>query len=166
MNWLTRKLTDNTTAIRGFMAAAVLLCALVAMQAAPGYFAAPVQGATDNPAQGATGIYMMTFHFDSQLTATVADKAQWKAPWPARLIAMKCSGRAFGGTGGPTYTWTLQEGAGANATCAPTTAATEVEGTITDAAIADEASMTLDYASTGSSPTQDDATVILIFKRL
>lgn len=143
-----------------------ILCALVAVLAAPGYFATPVQGAVENPAQGATGIYMMTFHFDSQLTATVADKAMWKAPWPARLIAMKCSGRAFGGTGGPTYTWTLQEGAGANATCAPTTAATEVEGTITDNSIADEASMTLDYAATGTSPTQDDATVILIFKRL
>lgn len=143
-----------------------VLCALVAMLAAPGYFAAPVQGATDNPAQGATGLYVMTFHFDSQLTATVADKAQWKAPWPSRLIAMKCSGRAFGGTGSPTYTWTLQEAAGTAATCAPTTAATEVEGTITDAAIADEASMTLDYAATGTSPTQDDATVMLIFKRL
>lgn len=143
-----------------------VLCALVAMLGAPGYFAAPVQGATDNPAQGATGIYMMTFHFDSQLTATVADKAQWKAPWPARLIAMKCSGRAFGGSGGPTYTWTLQEAAGTLATCAPTTAATEVEGTISDALVADEASLTLDYAATGTSPTQDDATVILIFKRL
>lgn len=143
-----------------------MLCALVAMLGAPGYFAAPVQGATDNPAQGATGIHMMTFHFDSQLTATVADKAQWKAPWPARLIAMKCSGRAFGGSGGPTYTWTLQEAAGTVATCAPTTAATEVEGTISDALVADEASLTLDYAATGTSPTQDDATVILIFKRL
>lgn len=152
--------------LQGAAVVLAICCALVAMLAAPGYFATPVQGATDNPAQGATGIYMMTFHFDSQLGGSVADKAQWKAPWPSRLIAMKCSGRAFGGTGSPTYTWTLQEAAGTAATCAPTTAATEVEGTITDAAIADEASMTLDYASTGSSPTQDDATVILIFKRL
>lgn len=152
--------------LQGAAVVLAVCCALVAMLAAPGYFATPVQGATDNPAQGATGIYVMTFHFDSQLTATVADKAQWKAPWPARLIAMKCSGRAFGGTGSPTYTWTLQEAAGTAATCAPTTAATEVEGTISDAVIADEASMTLDYAATGSSPTQDDATVILIFKRL
>jgi hypothetical protein len=124
-----------------------------------------VQAATDNPAQGAPGYFVMTFHFDSQLTATVADKAQWKQPWPSQLVAIKCSGRAFGGTA-PTFTWTLQEAAGTAATCAPTTAATEVEGTISDAAIADEASMTLDYASTGTSPTQDDATVILIFKRL
>lgn len=126
----------------------------------------PVQAATENPAQGAPGYFVMTFHFDSQLTATVADKAQWKQPWPSQLVAIKCSGRAFGGSGGPTYTWTLQEAAGAVATCSPTTAATEVEGTITDAAIADEANMTLDYGSTGTSPTQDDATVILIFKRL
>lgn len=166
MNWLTRKLTDNTNAIRGVMVAAAVLCALVAMLGAPGYFAAPVQGATDNPAQGATGYHIMTFHFDSQLTATVANKAQWKMPWPARLIAMKCSGRAFGGTDTPTYTWTLQEVAGTAATCAPTTASTEVEGTISDASIADEASMTLDYAATGTNPTHDDATVILIFKRL
>lgn len=124
------------------------------------------KAATANPAQGAPGYFVMTFHFDSQLTATVADKAQWKMPWPATLVAMKCSGRAFGGTGSPTYTWTLQEAAGTAATCAPTTAATEVEGTIADGAIADEASMTLDYAATGTSPTQDDATVILIFKRL
>jgi hypothetical protein len=151
---------------RGMAVMVAVLGALVAMLAVPGYFATPVQGATDNPAQGATGIYVMTFHFDSQLTATVADKAQWKAPWPSRLIAMKCSGRAFGGTGSPTYTWTLQEAAGTAATCAPTTAATEVEGTISDASIADEASLTLDYAATGTSPTQDDATVMLIFKRL
>ena len=121
--------------------------------------------ATPNPSPASPGYYMMTLHFDSQLTATVADKAQWKQPWPSELVAIKCSGRAFGGTS-PTFTWTLQEGAGAAATCAPTTAATEVEGTITDSAIADEASMTLDYASAGTSPTADDMTVILIFKRL
>jgi hypothetical protein len=116
-----------------FQGAAVVLaivCALVAMVAAPGYFATPVQGATDNPAQGASGYFVMPFHFDSQLTATVANKAQWKMPWPARLVGMKCSGRAFGGTDTPTYTWTLQEAAGTAGTCAPTTASTEVEGTI------------------------------------
>lgn len=143
------------------MGALLLTLALLAAYAPPAMFAA-----VDNPAQGAPGYYMMTFHFDSQLTTTVADKAQWKQPWPSRLVAMKCSGRAFGGSGSPTYTWTLQEAAGTAATCAPTTSATEVEGTISDALIADEASMTLDYASTGTSPTQDDATVILIFKRL
>lgn len=143
-----------------------VLCAVVAMLGAPGYFAAPVQGAVDNPAQGASGYFVMPFNFDSQLTSTVANKAQWKMPWPARLVAMKCSGRAFGGTDTPTYTWTLQEASGTAATCAPTTASTEVEGTISDAVIADEASMTLDYAATGTNPTQDDAMVLLVFKRL
>lgn len=126
----------------------------------------PPMAATTNPAQGAPGYFVMTFHFDSQLTATVADKAQWKMPWPVSLIAMKCSFRALGGSASPTYTWTLQAGATNNATCAPTTAVTEVEGTIATAAIADEASMTLDYASAGTSPTADDGTVLLIFKRL
>ena len=140
-----------------------LVLALVALTLVP---LAVTHSATDNPAQGAPGYYVLTFHFDSQLTVTVADKAQWKMPWPSTLIQVKCSGRAFGGSASPTYTWTLQEAAGTAATCAPTTAATEVEGTISDASIADEASMTLDYASTGTSPTADDMTVILIFKRL
>jgi hypothetical protein len=123
------------------------------------------EAATENPSSGSAGYYVMTYHFDSQLTSTVADKAQWNMPWKSKLVAIKCSGRAFGGSASPTYTWTLQEAGGTAATCAPTTAATEVEGTITDSAIADEASMTLDYASTGTSPTADDMTVILIFKR-
>lgn len=143
--------------------ALVLGLALMALAVLP---MAITQSATDNPAQGAPGYYVLTFHFDSQLTATVADKAQWKQPWPSTLVKVKCSGRAFGGSASPTYTWTLQEGAGTAATCAPTVAATEVEGTITDSDTADEASMTLDYASAGTSPTADDMTVILIFKRL
>lgn len=155
----------KTLAVAAFFAVSVIGIGLT-LTTLHAPLTASVQAATDNPAQGAPGYFVMTFHFDSQLTATVADKAQWKQPWPSTLIAIKCSGRAFGGSGGPTYTWTLQEAAGTAATCAPTTAATEVEGTISDAAIADEASMTLDYASTGTSPTQDDATVILIFKRL
>lgn len=126
---------------------------------------APPLAATYNPSVGSSGYFVMTLHFDSQLTATVADKAMWKMPWPVELVDMKCSGRAFGGTAAPTYTWTLQAGATNNATCAPTTAATEVQGTIATSTIADEASMTLDYASTGTSPTADDMTVILIFKR-
>lgn len=147
--------------------AALLFGALLGLAALLPFVPTPaLNAATENPAQGASGYYVMTFHFDSQLTATVADKAQWKMPWPSQLVQVKCSGRAFGGSATPTYTWTLQEAAGTAATCAPTTAATEVEGTISDAAIADEASMTLDYASTGTSPTADDMTVILIFKRL
>lgn len=147
---------------RGALVGVALLAILLAAVAVPfGLLAA-----TSNPSPGSPGYFVMTFHFDSQLTSTVADKAQFKMPWPAQLVQVKCSGRAFGGSGSPTYTWTLQEAAGTLATCAPTTAATEVEGTISDAAVADEASITLDYASAGTSPTADDMTVILIFKRL
>ena len=125
----------------------------------------PLQAATVNPSVGSSGYFIQTFHFDSQLTATVADKATWKMPWPVELVDIKCSFRAVRGTGSPTYIWTLQAGAANLATCAPTTAATEVSGTIATSSIADESNMTLDYASTGSSPTGDDGTVILVFKR-
>lgn len=121
--------------------------------------------ATSNPSPGSSGYFTMTLHFDSQLTATVADKAQFKMPWPAELVGIQCVARALGGTGSPTYTFTLQEGAGTLATCAMVTAVTVIEGAISDSSIADEASITLDYAATGTSPTADDVTVLLLFKR-
>ncbi len=151
----------NLSRIHRILLAGMLALALTAI-ALP--FA--LQAATPNPSPASSGYYVTTFHFDSQLTATVADKASFAQPWPATLIKVKCTARALGGSGSPTYTWTLQEGAGTLATCAPTVAGTEVEGTISDSAIADEAVVTLDYASTGTSPTMDDATVVLIFKRL
>lgn len=144
----------------------LLAMALVAIVLAIGaVLPAPAQAETDNPAQGASGYFAWHWHFDSQLTTSVTGKATFKMPWPARLIDMKCAGRLFGGTGGPVYTWTLKEAGSAVATCLPTTAQTEVTGTITDATIADEAVMTLDYGGAGTNPTQDDADVILIFKR-
>lgn len=144
-------------------AALLGLCALAFAASLALPFA--LQAATSNPSPASSGYYVMTLNFDSQLTVSVADKAYFKQPWPAELVAIKCAARAVGGTT-PTFTWTLQEGAGTLATCAPTAANTEVEGTISDKAVADEAAITLDYASTGTSPTLDDATVLLIFKRL
>jgi hypothetical protein len=147
-----------------FRGGLIALCLVILTAAMALPFA--LQAATSNPSPASPGYYVVSLHFDTQLTATQADKASFKIPWPSQLVAMKCTGRALGGTGSPTYTWTLQEAAGTLATCAPTAAGTEVEGTISDAAVADEAVVTLDYAATGTSPTQDDATVILIFKRL
>lgn len=128
-------------------------------------FAPLSQSATSNPSPASSGYFTMPIHFDSQLTASAADKAEFTMPWPAQLVQIQCVARAGGGTS-PTYTFTLQEGAGTLATCSPVTAGTVVEGTISDAAVADEANITLDYASTGTSPTLDDVTVLLIFKRL
>jgi hypothetical protein len=147
--WGTRKMLSL---------AAGLLLSLLAMTTAA--FAA-----TANPSTGSAGYFMMVFHFDSQLTSVMADKAAWKMPWPVELIDIKCSARTLGGTASPTYTWTLQAGATNNATCSPTANATEAQGTIATSTIADEAAMTLDWNSTGTTPTADDSTVILIFKR-
>src|SRR5581483_5716678 len=114
------------------------------------------KAATPNPSTASPGYFVMPLHFDSQLTATVADKAQWTMPWPAQLVQMTCVARALGGSASPTYTFTLQSGATNLATCAMVTAGTVVEGTISTSAVADETNMTLDYASTGTSPTADD----------
>jgi hypothetical protein len=122
--------------------------------------------ATSNPSPASPGYDMVTLHFDSQLTADVTDKAEFTMPFPSQLVKIQCVARALGGSASPTYTFTLQEAAGALATCAPTAAGTVVEGTITDSAVADEANITLDYDSEGTSPTADDVTVLLIFKRL
>lgn len=143
-------------------AALVVVLLLGALVFAPSAMLA----ATSNPSPASSGYFAMTFNFDSQLTSTVADKAEFTMPWPAQLVQIQCVARALGGSGGPTYTFTLQEGAGTLATCAPVTAGAVVEGTISDAAVADEANITLDYASAGTSPTADDVTVILFFKRL
>lgn len=144
---------------KGTLMSMLALCAIV------GLLAMPASAATVNPSVASPGYFIMTLHFDSQLTATVADKATWKMPWPVELVDIKCSFRALGGSASPTYTWTLQAGATNNATCAPTANATEVQGTIATSTIADEANMTLDYASSGTSPTADDGFVVLVFKR-
>lgn len=128
-------------------------------------FAAPAFAETDNPAQGASGWFVWHWHFDSQLGPSVSGKATFKMPWPATLVDVKCSGRLFGGTDGPVYTWTLKEAGTAVATCSPSAAQTEAQGTITDASIADEAVMTLDYGGAGTNPTADDMDVTFIFKR-
>lgn len=144
-----------------------LAFAVVSLLIVAALFLAPIlaPAATTNPSSGSTGYFVMPIHFDSQLTATVADKAEFTMPWPAQLVGIQCVARALGGTGSPTYTFTLQEAAGTLATCAPVTAGAVVEGTIADSTIADEANITLDYASAGTSPTADDVTVTLIFKR-
>lgn len=125
----------------------------------------PSWSATANPTAGSVGNFLQTFTFDAQLTSDVTDKVTYKMPWPAKLVNMKCAVRALGGSSTPTYTWTLKAGTTTLATCAPTTNATEVEATISNTAVADESVMHLNYASTGSSPTADDATVVLVWKR-
>ncbi|MDT7040871.1 hypothetical protein [Candidatus Nitronereus thalassa] len=122
--------------------------------------------ATDNPSTGSAGYILQTFQYQGQLSSSVANKSTWKAPWPMRLIDIKCSIRDLDlTTTDETYTFTLQEGAGTVATCAPTADATEVSGTITAADVADEAVLTIDYAGGGTTPLADDVTIILVWKR-
>lgn len=142
------------------MTRALAVLALCAAIGFGGLFAA-----TSNPTSGSVGYYIQQYHFDSQLTSSVTSKVMFKSPYPVELVQIKCAGRAFAGSSTPTYTWTVKVATVSVATCAPKTASTEVEGTITTSTIADEASITIDYTSTGSTPTADDMDLMLIFKR-
>ena len=143
--------TKMQAALGVVLAAALVLGGLVA--------------ATSNPSPGSAGYWTVNYHFDSQLTSSVTSKVYFKTPWPVELVDVKCAGRAFSSSGSPTFTWTIKAAGSSIATCAPTTASTEVTGTITTSAIADEAAISIDYTATGSTPTADDMDLVLIFKR-
>lgn len=131
-----------------------------------GGLASPVMAVgTPNPAAGSAGNFLQTFQFDVQIAADVTDKAVFNMPWPAKLVNIKCSARLLGGSSSPTYTWTLKAGSTTLATCAPTSAAAEAEGTISSSSVSDEAVIHLNYAGTGTDPTMDDAVVVLVWKR-
>lgn len=122
--------------------------------------------ATTNPTTASPGYSTQTISYQGQLSTTTANKSTWKAPWPLRLVDIKCSARLLDTTtGNETYTFTLQAGAVTVATCVPAAAATEVSGTIAAPSVADEANLTIDYAGGGTTPLADDVTIILIWKR-
>ena len=141
----------------------VLVMAVVLLVA--GLVAPAMAAGTVNPTSGSVGNFIQTFQFDVQIAADVTDKAVFNMPWPAKLVNMKCSARLLGGSSTPTYTWTLKAGSTTLATCAPTSAATEAEGTISSSSVSDEAVIHLNYAGTGTDPTLDDAVVVLVWKR-
>ena len=106
----------------------------------------------------------VSLHCCRQLTASVTDLFRFQMPFAATLIEVCAAARASGGTT-PTLTIDVLEAgvtvlttpisvtAGANAVAAPS-----------DAAIADNAAVTVNAAIGGTSPTWDDITVLLTFK--
>lgn len=139
--------------------------ALAAIALAPALAPQPALAATTNFATGVGGVVVIPITLAGQRTATTAAVALWKMPFPCKLIGVGASARASGGTT-PTLTVDLQAG-GVSLLSAPisVTAATYTEGTIATSVIADEASMTIDLAITGTNPTWDDITVFLTVVR-
>lgn len=122
------------------------------------------EAATSNLAVG-YDVQLVPIHISGQYTATTADVAQFKLPFPGHLIGVSATARASGGTS-PTLTVDVQDdGASVLSSAISVTAGTVSEGTVTGAAIADESEITIDLAIGGTSPTWNDITVILVIVR-
>lgn len=121
--------------------------------------------ATQNYALG-TPVMVLPFHISGQYTATTAGVVKFLIPFKAKLIGVSASARASGGTS-PTLTVDVLNGA-TSLLSAPVsiTAGTPAEATITTSAIADESTINVNLAITGTSPTWNDITVILTLVRV
>lgn len=140
---------------------AVFAVALLAIAALTVAIPVPVHAATPNYSTAVPGVVVIPIFISGQRTATTASVVRFAIPFKARLVGVGASARASGGTT-PTLTVDVKV-AGTTVLSAPfaVTAAAYSEGTITTAAIADEAAVTIDLAITGTTPTWDDITVLL-----
>lgn len=127
----------------------------------------PTQAATPNVAVGAGQVVVIPFHISGQYTATTAAVAKFNMPFPCQVLGVGATARASGGTT-PTLTVdVLTGGSPASILSAPIsiTAGTYSEGTITTAAIADEANVQVNLAIGGTTPTWNDITVLITVVR-
>lgn len=110
-------------------------------------------------------VQVIPFHISGQYTATTANVVRFTLPFKARLIGVSATARASGGTS-PTLTVDVLAG-GVTVLSAPVsiTAGTVSEGTITTAALADEAAITVTLTIGGTGPTWNDITVLLTVVR-
>lgn len=122
--------------------------------------------ATANPSPASPGYMVLPLQISKQWTASTTAVVRFKSPFPCAVVNVYATARASGGTS-PTLTVDVKE-AGSTILSAPisVTAGTVNEGTISDAALADEAVITVDLTIGGTSPTWDDITVVLVLKRL
>jgi hypothetical protein len=129
----------------------------------------PVQqahAATPNFSASNPSVVVMPFHISGQYTATTAAVVKFNIPFKAKVIGVGASARASGGTS-PTLTVDLKNGV-TSMLSAPiaVTAGAYAEGTLTTTTLADEATVNVDLAITGTSPTWNDITVLITLLRL
>lgn len=135
------------------IAAALSLAVFTATAATPNY-------SVDKQVQA------VSFFVAGQRTASTTAVIKFTLPFKAKLIGVSATARASSGTT-PTLTVDLKQG-GTTVLSAPIaiTAGTVAEGTITTATLTDEATITVDLAITGTTPTWDDITILLTVVRL
>lgn len=124
-----------------------------------------VQAATTVPPVSTPGVQVIALQFSKQFTATTAAAAKFTMPFGVRVLGVSATARASGGTS-PTLTVDVLAG-GTTILSAPIaiTAGTVSEGTVSTAAVADEAAVTVDFTIGGTSPTWDDITVLITVAR-
>jgi len=104
---------------------------------------------------------------DGQYTATVDPVATFQMPVAATLVEVSACGRDLDtASGNETYTVDLEEAGTSVLSSAISLVAdnTVVVGTVTDAAIADNAKMEVVLTLGGTTPALDDLTVLITFK--
>lgn len=111
-------------------------------------------------------IVVVPFHISGQYIATTTGVVKFLLPFRAKVIGVSASARASGGTT-PTLTVDVLNGA-TTMLAAPIalTAGTPAQGTVTVANHADESTINVNFAITGTSPTWNDITVILTLARI
>lgn len=119
-----------------------------------------------NELQTALANYQVAFTCTRQLTASVTGLFAFQMPFAATLVEVSAYARASGGTS-PTLTIDVKEG-GSSVLSSPisVTAGSTAVATPSDTSIADNAEITIDATIGGTTPTWDDITVVLTFKRV
>lgn len=125
---------------------------------------AVAQAATSNPSPASTGYWTNVLSIPGSYTSTssMTNIARFTAPWPATLVGFQAIART---SGSGTMTVNFKE-AGSSVLSTPVAinTVTVAEGVISDAAIADEALMSIDLAIT-SGGTWTNPTIQIIWKR-
>lgn len=127
---------------------------------------APAQAATPNYSSAINGVVVFAFQYDGQFTATTAGVTRFAMPFKARVIGVQASCNTISGTTPVNSVDVNDDGTTIlSADIAVSAADTVYEGTIASPVIADESVVTIDFTITGTSPTFDDCTVMLIVLR-
>jgi len=149
--------TFKALVIAGVLAALALAIALPVSK--------PAIAATPNVTPGAGQVVTIPILIAGQRTATQTAIARFAMPFPAHVLGVSATARASGGTS-PTLTIDVMAG-GVTLLSAPVavTAGAVAEATVTTAAVADEAVITVNTAITGTSPTWDDIMVLITVAR-
>lgn len=124
----------------------------------------PARADQPNLSLTAPDVQLVAFHF-ATVNADVTAALRFDLPFPADVIGVQASARASTGTD-PTLAVDVLE-AGTTLLSAPVvvTAGNVTQGTLSDAVVADEAEVTVDFAVGGTTPVFSDVTIVLTLSR-